>query len=747
MKKLFLTACLALTLGLQATANVRPVHELFPVRQSDGTTVSLYKAGDRFFSYYTTPDGHPVMRGADGTLCYAQLQDGQLTATAVVCHDAALRTAQEQAFLATSTLTAADVAAAANLQSRRNAPQRAGQTSTSDGLGKYGTSASGSVPSLGEVTIPVIMVQFTDTKFQETTTQEKLQRYFNEEGYAEDNDYERGSVRDYFVAQSFGKFQPTFDVVALVTLENSYSYYGANGSSGSGNDTKAWQMVKEAVEAAVAQGVDFSKYKLSTTGAVPNVTIYFAGPGEATGGDDNTIWPHEFDLPSLYYQFMGGTKFSSYFVGNEIYGDASSTRLMGMGVFCHEFSHALGLPDFYCTDYSYTGDNPFGNWSVMDNGAYASNSYAPSGYNAYERSFMGWLNIRELSSPETVTLADPNHEGESAVMVRNPNDKNEYFIFENRQPGTWYNSGWGSGLLVTRFCYDANAWVRNTLNNTRTLKRACVVTANGETIADGGAKPAHLYGNGTPNKETHALFNGGTLKDNEIYRVMKQPDGTLTFGFRTPNPDVTPIADGAEYQRVDDLSQLAAKDTVIIVCEQSGVALAADAQDDRIGAVLVKIEDGKAITNSSVQTLAVNYLSSSNTYTFYDRSTRSYLRLSNAGALDMYRSASANSYCRATVTIDGGNATIVFANSKASNNQLGYDADALQFAGLTSPSTNVQIYKKVAETSGIATINGDATSKTTRPGVYTLSGQYLGTTTNHLPAGLYIKDGRKVVVK
>ena len=197
MKKLFLTACLALTLGLQATANVRPVHELFPVRQSDGTTVSLYKAGDRFFSYYTTPDGHPVMRGADGTLCYAQLQDGQLTATAVVCHDAALRTAQEQAFLATSTLTAADVAAAANLQSRRNAPQRAGQTSTSDGLGKYGTSASGSVPSLGEVTIPVIMVQFTDTKFQETTTQEKLQRYFNEEGYAEDNTYERGSVRDY----------------------------------------------------------------------------------------------------------------------------------------------------------------------------------------------------------------------------------------------------------------------------------------------------------------------------------------------------------------------------------------------------------------------------------------------------------------------------------------------------------------------------------------------------------------------
>ena len=80
---------------------------------------------------------------------------------------------------------------------------------------------------------------------------------------------------------------------------------------------------------------------------------------------------------------------------------------MGMGVFCHEFGHALGLPDFYNTDPAVTlSRNPFGYWSIMDAGPYVNNANAPIGYTAYERSYLGWLKLKELTSPQTVKL-DP----------------------------------------------------------------------------------------------------------------------------------------------------------------------------------------------------------------------------------------------------------------------------------------------------------------------------------------------------
>ena len=100
-------------------------------------------------------------------------------------------------------------------------------SSTSDGLGQKGRMSPGAIPSIGEYTIPLVMVQFANLKFKSSTTVEKMRRYYNEEGY-HDEEGTAGSVRDYFKAQSGGQFIPTFDVVGVVTLPYSYEYYGAN---------------------------------------------------------------------------------------------------------------------------------------------------------------------------------------------------------------------------------------------------------------------------------------------------------------------------------------------------------------------------------------------------------------------------------------------------------------------------------------------------------------------------------------
>lgn len=735
MKKTFIMVLASLALSLSVHA-VRPVHVAFPVKQADGTTVLLYKNGDGHLAFYTTLDNQVVVRNGEGMLCYAKLENGQLVATSIVTHDIADRSEAEKQFVSSNTLKPTD-APLVKLAAPKRSSQRAGNASTSDGLGKYNTRSGGAVPSLGSLTIPVIMVNFSDVKFQSDMNQDKLSRFFNQEGYNEDNTFERGSVRDYFLAQSRGLFNPTFDVVANVTLDHDYAYYGANSY---GSDGRAMTMVKEAVAKAVAQGVDFSQYK-TTEGNVPNVTIYYAGCGEATGGDENTIWPHERDL-SPYYGTFSGTYFKSYYVGNELYGTSTQHQLMGMGVFVHEFSHALGLPDFYVTDYSYSDDSPFGGWSVMDEGEYDNNTYAPVGYNAYERSFMGWLNIRELSDAESVTLTNPNdEEGEMAVMVRNPNNAKEYFILENRQPGTWYGAGKGTGLMISRFAYDSYYWTGNMVNNTQSAKRAMIVTASGRTIkSSSNSQEADLFGNGENKKLGYTFLNNSYYNGLPIYKIIKQPNGTVTFNFKDATLPTAAVSNGVEYDKVTDVNTLSANDTIIFVNEASSVALGVDQQSSYRSAASVQLSSDHAYGNASVLEFALMRTTNGQGWGFYAPGKKAYLSSSSTG-LKLSTKADAN--CIASIAINDGNASVAFTGNYSYKN-LGYSTDDTYFTCFTTAMNNLQIYRKKVAT-GIRNIEQTSTTASSR--IYTLKGQYVGTSLAGLPKGVYIQQGRKIVVK
>lgn len=126
----------------------------------------------------------------------------------------------------------------------------------------------------------------------------------------------------------------------------------------------------------------------------------------------------------------------------------TEAQLEGIGVFCHELGHALGLPDWYCTNKKYKEDDAFGKWSIMDVGCYEGNSWAPVGYTAYERSFMGWQDIPTLQEKTLMQLTNPQGD-KPAILIANPNDNKEYFILETRQPSTWYPNYQGTGLTPT----------------------------------------------------------------------------------------------------------------------------------------------------------------------------------------------------------------------------------------------------------------------------------------------------------
>ncbi len=526
------TLLLTGTLALSAQA-IRPRPVPYTVTQSDGTTLTVVKHGNDHLAFYTTQDGKILVRNADGDLCYARLDGDLLRPTAYIAHNAAQRAATEQTFARDSAITPTRLATLKAETTPRS--RKAIQASTSDGLGKYGTSGKGAVGSIGTYTIPVIMVQFSDLKFQSSTTVEKMNRFYNEAGYSDESGCV-GSVRDYFVSQSRGMFTPTFEIVGIVTLSNSYKTYGANDSYGQDKGWQNYAFLKDCVNAAAAQGVDFAQYVHGS--GVPLVALLYAGAGEATdysSNAENYLWPAEDDCDID----INGVHFNSVFMGNELYYDGS---LMGMGVFCHEFGHALGMPDFYCTDYSYEADDAFGFWDIMDCGAYVNSSRAPIGYTAYERSYLGWLNLVELGSEaQKVTLNKADDaDGTNAVIIRN--SRSETFILENRQPGTWYPSSFGSGIMLQRYTYSQAAWSQNIPNNTQSKKRACLLPANNVKFDYGtNVSPRNLYGNGVNEITSLPTYSGTAKTDAPIYDITKSGSDITFYWLST---DISPYTVG-----------------------------------------------------------------------------------------------------------------------------------------------------------------------------------------------------------
>ncbi|MCQ2266540.1 MAG: M6 family metalloprotease domain-containing protein [Bacteroidaceae bacterium] len=408
-----------------------------------------------------------------------------------------------------------------------------GNSSSSDGLGTYGQSCPtgvGRVKTIGEVVLPVLMVEFEDIKFQETTTAEKLSRQLNEAGYS-DVDYKSGkteyassgSVRDYFLSQSRGMFSPSFEVVGKVTLTRSQAYYFASGKDEfTGYDThdmRTYTFIEEAIKMAQDAGVDFSSYVRNdnatnygtSTRAVPMVSLYCAGYGEADTGSalnyynkttegSDMPWPHYTALVNEEKTDFGrtynGVKFMSYFIGNELSATLgqgadgkvyiANSFLCGIGTFVHEFGHALGLPDFYCTNGSVEKGTP-SMWSVMDHGSYYNESYVPVGYLAYERILCGWQKYTVLGTNArqcqlyAYTDEEAPEDADMVYVIKNPSSLKEYYVLENRRgDDVWYPKKMGNGLLVNHVYFDYNAWERNTLNNVASTLRYTILPADGQ---------------------------------------------------------------------------------------------------------------------------------------------------------------------------------------------------------------------------------------------------------------------------
>ena len=129
--------------------------------------------------------------------------------------------------------------------------------------------------------------------------------------------------------------------------------------------------------------------------------------------------------------------------------DGKTTTMAGIGTFCHEFSHTLGLPDLYDTDYEESGGEAAALWqwtALMHGGNHNGRGQVPPYFNAIEREILGLCSPEVIDSDGTYTL-EPVHIGGKAYRI-DTDHPDEYFLLECRSGERWDSKVGGSGMLI-----------------------------------------------------------------------------------------------------------------------------------------------------------------------------------------------------------------------------------------------------------------------------------------------------------
>lgn len=416
----FFILLLAIMAASQSAWAAKAGGNVFAARQQDGTTLMVRLMGDEHQNWYQTMDG-VLLKHHGGSFYVAKTtDDGQLVSTGILAHNIDTRDNAE--------------AVAAKSQKRELFfAKHDVQSLASRGSGYP---QSNKCPHMGKVKIPVIMMDYPDLKFAHD--KEETMRIFNEfyngmgrNIYSDDTSVliqGYGSVKQYFLDASNGLFEPEFVLYGPYTADYESQHYGNN------KGLSASDLLKKEAIAKADNDIDFRLYDSDNNGCADLVYVLYAGNGANIGKHPTAIWPH--CSTSMSYRADGKT-INIVGMSNELTDNPFGTNsiVAGIGVFCHEMSHGLGLPDLYwSTDESRYWDNCGPEeWDIMDGSENICNGIWPTQYAAWEKEAMGWLQLERLKDPKFVTvypLNDPQGRGK-AYMVKNPADLDEYYVIEN----------------------------------------------------------------------------------------------------------------------------------------------------------------------------------------------------------------------------------------------------------------------------------------------------------------------------
>lgn len=533
MKKII--AMLSLALAASTTFAVPAKQAKKTLTLADGTQVVATLMGDEYMNWWQADNGMRYVESQENEGVYVAANMDIMTATAEMRR---AQVGEKRAKRLNSVRKAADLSSFGGQQRVQIGDEHVTYEGKKKGI--------------------IILVQFPNQKFEEGHDNAYYKMVANEKGLTHKDGYV-GSVSDYFLSQSNGKFELDFDIAGPYTLSHTSSYYGKN--DGANIDVKVGYMIQEGCDAAVADGFNFNDYDWDGDGYADQVFVLYAGLGEASGGDAKTVWPHEYQIrytcvgKVLNYTTEGKGKVDTYACANEMErvineytGQyTNETKLAGIGTICHEFSHCLGFADMY--DTSNGGNYGMGFFDVMSSGSYNGGGFVPCNYTAYERIYAGWTEPIVLKDhPASVKAMKSTQDYGRPFIIYNDKHKDEFYTLENREKKGWDAALYGGGMMITHVDYDQTKWGVNKVNDSASDHQRCTIF-HADNDADGTVLESikndlypYMVSGRVMNDEltddsrpAAKLYNrnadGTKYMGKPVTAIRKNADGTMSFDF------------------------------------------------------------------------------------------------------------------------------------------------------------------------------------------------------------------------
>lgn len=713
MRKLLLSLCLTLFAAtMMAVPAKRGIYRT--LRLANGTEVRAQLCGDEHIHFFRADDGTCYVADGNGTYTLADM----------------------------SKLSANAEKRRAPLAARRG---KAFAKRMSKRMGAVKKTSAATTPTFPELTDGfygkkkglIILAQFPDQPFASGHTQAFYNKLANQENYTEGNFV--GSVHDFFHDQSNGQFDLTFDVVGPVTLSENSTYYGENDRA-SKDDKHAGQMVAEAC-LAVKDKVDWKQYDWDGDGLVEEVFVLYAGHGQATYPQDpDLVWPHKSAIDPL--TVADGVKVSVYACSCEL---GATEAIDGIGAFCHEFSHCMGLKDHY--DINGRGYGT-GFWDIMCFGCYNGNSFLPAEYNSYEKMFCGWKEPIVLNAePQKIEGMKALAAGGDTYIFYNDGNENEYYMLENRQKTGWDAALPGEGLIVLHVDYSKGVWEENQVNYNAARQRMTVIPADntlGSTDEDKAGDAWPYQGNNSLTNYSRpacTVYNANTdgtgYMNKYLLNITQNADGTISFEYTTKSATKQDKPEGALlYETFDNCSGIGGNDGI---WDGDNVGLA-DFFPDNDG------WSGTPKTGANKCALLGNATRKANAVTpsfkISEPVVISFLAAPYTGSSDNKLTLAANYGCDAVLdvtefTLVPGQWTEVKANVTGSG-----DA-AIRFKTNDKGVFIDNVCVMPVSLAGISSATADQSPKNGE--IYSLDGRYMGKSVSALRPGIYVMNGKKLV--
>ncbi|MEJ2722163.1 MAG: M6 family metalloprotease domain-containing protein, partial [bacterium] len=247
------------------------------------------------------------------------------------------------------------------------------------------------------------------------------------------------SMTDLYYEMSYGNLTVAGTVYDWVDVAQNDTYY-EGGCNGLCSSAKTGQFILELLQAN-DPSVDFGLYDNDGPDGLPNsgdddgfvdfIAIVHPETGGECGGSN--LWSHrwvvggwpEFGATAYNYGSPWNTndpcanggviKVWDYTLMPALgSGGGCGTGMTEIGVYCHEFGHAFGLPDFYDTN---GGSEGIGEWGLMGSGNWQTPTN-PAHMTAYSKSELGWIIPTDVG-PVTQAYSINNVEAHSEAYKLN----------------------------------------------------------------------------------------------------------------------------------------------------------------------------------------------------------------------------------------------------------------------------------------------------------------------------------------